>query len=71
MAEPRFPYVMVHEDCGAPAFFLRREIKSGDLLLSADAALLDGSPMPAASIPTCGSCGKRAWPKITCIGPVA
>lgn len=56
-AAPPFPYVLIHPECGKPAFYLRREIKSGDLFLSADAATLDGGRMMPYSIPTCGSCG--------------
>lgn len=54
---PPFPYVLIDPECGKPAFYLRREIKSGDLMLSADAATLDGGRMMPYSIPTCGSCG--------------
>lgn len=74
-ATPPFPYVMMHADvhgptCMGPAFYLRREIKPGDLLLSADAALLDGSPMPYGSLPMCGTCGKRVTPRTAFIHPV-
>lgn len=61
-AAPPFPYVLIHPECGKPAFYLRREIKSSDLLLSADAATLDGGRVMPYSIPTCGSCGGMVRP---------
>lgn len=71
-ATPPFPFVMMHgaSTCDSPAFYLRCEIKPGDLLLSADAALLDGSPMPYGSRPTCGTCGQHFMPRTAYIHPV-
>lgn len=66
----RFPFVLIHPDCGLPAFYLRREIKPGYEMCSADAAMLDGSPMPYGAPHCCGSCGVAFLPRIAYIHAV-
>lgn len=60
---PSFPFVMMHPECGGPAFYLRCKINPGDLFVSAQVALLDGGPMPPFSPAICGSCSQRFQPR--------
>lgn len=74
-AVPRFPFpfVVMCPKCDQSAFYLCQEVKLGDMLFSAHAALLDGRPMPGGSIPTCGSCGEHFMPRaayIRAVGPL-
>lgn len=56
-ARRQFPYVMIHRDCGKPAFLMRRKPLPRDLAQSEDAAHLDGTPIKFESTPECDSCG--------------
>ncbi len=57
VAPSPLPYVLIHRECGQPAFLLRRKPNAGDLFASADAAHLDGTPMESCSPVVCESCG--------------
>lgn len=55
-------WVIVHLDCGQPAFRMRRRPRRGDVLRVADIELLDGSePVPNSWVP-CGTCGTPVNP---------
>ena len=51
------PYLLVHGDCGRPAFLLLRKPNPGDLLRSSDILQIDGAPMVPGTPCVCGSCG--------------
>lgn len=63
--QPKWPYVVIHKDCGKPAFYLTKMPYRTEVMSSNIVRMLDGSEVNAGSEVRCGSCGEKFTPRIS------